>query len=261
MEAVKANGAEIPVLGFGTWDLRGAAVAPAIHAALDAGYRHIDTAAMYGNESEIGAALATHGTPREELWITTKVWSTDLADGPLQKSAEASVKRLKVDRVDLLLIHWPGNDVPLREQVGALCKAKRLGFAKHIGVSNFSPSQVEEAVKIADEPIVTNQIQYHPWIDQSATFAACRKHGISITAYSPLGRGRRLDEPVIAEIARAKRKTPAQVVLRWHLQQPGNIPIPKSANRRRIAENTAIFDFTLSDAEMRRISGLAGARR
>ena len=257
VETVKANGAEIPVIGLGTWDLRGGAVAPAIHAALDAGYRHIDTAAMYANETEVGAGIRASGVPRDEIFITTKVWPTEAGDGPFQRSAEASLKRLKVEQVDLLLIHWPNRTVPLKEQVAVLCKTRQMGFARHIGISNFSPEDIEVALSVADEPIVTNQIEHHPWIDQNATFKACAKHGIAITSYSPLGRARHLDDRAIVEIARAKGKTPAQVVLRWHVQQPGNIAIPKSANARRIAENIAIFDFALTEDEMRRISRLA----
>jgi diketogulonate reductase-like aldo/keto reductase len=257
MRLVEANGAKIPVIGFGTWNLRGRDVAPAVHAALDAGYRHIDTAAMYANEAEIGAAIASHGAPRSDIWLTTKVWRDDLADGRLQRSAEASIKRLKVKQVDLLLIHWPARDIPLSEQVRALCKAKKQGLSRHIGVSNFSPRDIEETLDVADEPIVTNQIENHPWTDQRATFEVCAKHGISITSYSPLGRARNLDNPVIERIARAKGKTPAQVVLCWHIQQPFNIAIPKSSDARRIAENIAIFDFALSDDEMRQISGIA----
>ncbi len=215
---VKANGAEIPAIGLGTWNLRGGAVAAAVHAALDAGYRHIDTAAMYANEAEVGEAIHSHATPRKDIWITTKVWPSDLADGRLQKSAEASLRRLKLDQVDLLLIHWPSHDIPFREQIGALCKAKRQGLARHIGVSNFPPRYIEEAIKIADEPIVTNQVEHHPWLDQSALFKVCGKHGISITSYCPLGKARRLDDPVIAGIAKVRGKTPAQVVLRWHVQ-------------------------------------------
>jgi diketogulonate reductase-like aldo/keto reductase len=256
---VKANGAEIPSLGFGTWPMKGDTALRAVAAALDSGYRHIDTAAMYGNEAEVGEAIRTQGVSREDIFVTTKVWPSDASEGKLQKSAEASLKRLRMERVDLLLIHWPNRDAAIAEQVRALCDAKRRGFARHIGISNFSPADIEEAIAAADEPIVTNQIEHHPHLDQSATFAACRRHGISVTSYSPVGKGRALDDPVIVEIARAKGKTPAQVVLRWHLAQPMNIAIPKSADPRRIAENIGIFDFSLTPEEVERISALARA--
>jgi 2,5-diketo-D-gluconate reductase B len=255
-ETVKANGATIPAIGFGTWDLRGEAAVRAVAAALDAGYRHFDTAAMYANETEVGAAIAGHATPRSEIFITTKVWPSEAGDGPFQRSAEASLKRLGVDAVDLLLIHWPSPSVSLKEQIGTLCDVKKRGYARHIGVSNFSPEMVEEAVRLADAPIVTNQIKHYPGVDASADFETCLKHGISITSYNPLGRGEVLNDPVIAGIAQAKGKTPAQVVLRWHVQQPMNIAIPKSSNPGRIAENLAIFDFSLTSEEMRRISAL-----
>lgn len=254
---VKANGAEIPAIGFGTWTLKGDAARGGVETALDAGYRHIDTAAMYGNEAEVGEAIRNHGTTRDDIFVTTKVWSSDLADGRLQKSAEASLTRLKMDQVDLLLIHWPSPDVPFGEQMRALCDAKRRGLARHIGVSNFPPRFVEAAIEIADEPIVTNQVEHHPYLDQRALMAVCARHDIALTSYSPLGRGALLDEPAIAEIAAAKGKTAAQIVLRWHVQQPMNIAIPRSSNPRRIAENIEIFDFELTLDEMQRISGLA----
>lgn len=254
---VEANGASIPVIGFGTWQLRGEAASRAVSVALDRGYRHIDTAAMYGNEAEVGAAIRAHSTPREEIFVTTKVWSSDLADGRLQRSAEASLKRLQLDAVDLLLIHWPSRDVPFAEQIRALCDARRRGLARHIGVSNFPPPFVEAALEIADQPLVTNQVEHHPYLDQSALAATCARHGIVLTSYSPIGRGAVLADPAITAIADAKGKTPAQIVLRWHVQQPMNIAIPRSSDARRIAENIELFDFSLSPEEMRRIAGLA----
>jgi len=151
---VKSNGAEIPALGFGTWELRGASAVQAVRAALDAGYRHIDTAAMYANEAQVGEAIRSHPTPREEIFITTKVWATDAGDGPFQRSAEASLKRLGVDQVDLLLVHWPSHGMSIKDQILPLCDAKKRGYTRHIGISNFSPEQVEQAVKFSDTPIV-----------------------------------------------------------------------------------------------------------
>jgi diketogulonate reductase-like aldo/keto reductase len=255
--SVKAHGAEIPAIGLGTWELNGEAAIRAVQTALQQGYRHIDTAAMYGNETEIGEAIRTGTTPRADIFVTTKVWPTEVADGRLQRSAEASLKRLQLDRVDLLLIHWPSRDVPFPEQIRALCDAKKRGLARHIGVSNFPPRFVEAAVRYADEPLVTNQVEHHPYLDQREIFAVCLKHGISVTSYAPLGKGAMLDEPAIVEIAREKNKTPAQVVLRWHIEQPMNVAIPKSSNSRRLTENIDIFDFALTPAEMGRISQLA----
>lgn len=254
---IKANGAEIPVIGLGTWNLRGATAVSSVQAALDAGYRHIDTAAMYGNESEVGEGIRASSTARGEIFVTTKVWPSEAGDGPFQRSAEASLKRLKIEKIDLLLIHWPSPTVPLKEQISALCDCRRRGLTRHIGISNFSVSDVETAIAHSDQPIVTNQIEHHPWLDQSALFEVCRKHGISITSYSPIGKGSRLSDPVIVEIARAKRRTPAQIVLRWHMQQPMNIAIPRSSKAERIAENIAVFDFELTAEEMRKISKLS----
>ena len=166
---VKANGAEIPAIGLGTWALRGDATIHAVHAALEQGYRHIDTAASYGNESQVGEAIRTHVTPRADIFVTTKVPASELTERRLLKSAEASLRRLKMDRVDLLLIHWPSHDIPFPEQIRSLCKAKKAGLARHIGVSNFPPRFVEAAVHYADEPIVTNQVEYHPHLDQTAS--------------------------------------------------------------------------------------------
>jgi diketogulonate reductase-like aldo/keto reductase len=255
-QAVEADGARIPAVGFGTWRLAGEEAVRAVATALRAGYRHIDTAAMYGNEVEVGEAIRSHGAPRDDVFLTTKVWSSDVADGKLQRSAEASLKRLGMDQVDLLLIHWPSRQVPFAEQIRALCGARKRGLAKHIGVSNFPPRFVEAAVAIADEPIVTNQVEYHPYLDQSALFAVCRQHGISITAYAPLGRGALMQDPVITALAEKHRKSPAQIVLRWHVQQPMTIAIPKSSNPQRIAENIDIFDFELTPEEMQRIHAL-----
>jgi len=260
MHFVDANGAHVPVLGFGTWQLRGEAAVAAVMEALQAGYRHIDTAAMYGNESEVGEAIRRSGIPREALFVTTKVWHSDLAEARLLRSAETSLRRLGLEQVDLLLIHWPSREMPLADQMGALCTAKKKGLARHIGISNFPPRYVEEAARIADEPLVTNQVEHHPYLDQSALLEVCARHGLALTSYSPLGRGAMLREPAIVEVARAKGKTPGQVVLRWHVQLPMNIAIPKSADRKRIAENIDIFDFELTADEMARISALASPR-
>jgi diketogulonate reductase-like aldo/keto reductase len=254
---VDTNGAAIPALGFGTWTLRGEGCSEAVQWALQTGYRHIDTAAMYGNEEAVGAGLKASGVPRDEVFVTTKVWHSDLRPADLRRSAEASLRRLGLSAVDLLLIHWPNADIPLRDTMDALCAAKRDGLTRHVGVSNFSPRLIEEAVRLAGEPLAVNQCEYHPHLDQSRVRAACARHRLAFTSYTPLGKGDVLKEAAIREIANAHGKTAAQVVLRWHFQQPATIAIPKSSHRGRIADNLDIFDFVLSDDEMRRISGLA----
>lgn len=257
---VTAHGASIPVIGFGTWPLKGEECFRSVAAALASGYRHIDTAANYGNEEAVGEALRGSGVARDDVWVTTKVWWDNIADGPLQRSAEASLKRLGIDQVDLLLIHWPNRSVPLAESIRALNDAKRRGLTRHIGVANFSSRMLDEAVALSDEPLVTNQCEYHPYLDQSKLLAACRRHGVAFVSYCPLGRGSVggvLEEPVIREIAGRLGRTPAQVILRWHIQQPGVVAIPKSTNPKRIAENLDVFGFTLEEADMRRLSELA----
>ncbi|MFI5012940.1 MAG: aldo/keto reductase [Hyphomicrobiales bacterium] len=256
--SVRADGASIPSLGFGTWAARGSECAQAVAWALESGYRHIDTAAVYANEEAVGEGMRASPVPRADIFLTTKVGTDDVDEGKLQRSAEASLKRLRVDQVDLLLIHWPNPRIPLKRSIGALCDAKRRGLARHIGVSNFPVALLTDAVGLASEPIVANQCEYHPRLDQSRLIEACRENDVAFTSYCPLGRGGDIfAEPKVAAIAGRHGKTPAQVLLRWQVQQPGVVAIPKSANRRRIAENIAIFDFALTDAEMRTLAALA----
>ena len=252
---VEANGARIPCLGLGTWTLRDEACADAVRAALDAGYHHIDTAAMYGNEEAVGAGLKASGVARDEVFVTTKVWHSDLAPDDLRRSAEASLRRLGLSQVNLLLIHWPNSDVPLGDTLRALNDAKRQGLTRHIGVSNFSARLLEEAVRLSAEPLVVNQCEYHPYLDQSRVRDACRNHGLAFTSYCPLGKGDLIDDPAIQVIAAGQGKTPAQVILRWQVQQ-GNLPIPKSATPSRQRENLDVFGFELEEAEMEAITAL-----
>jgi diketogulonate reductase-like aldo/keto reductase len=254
---VEANGARIPAIGLGTWQLKDETCVEAVRAGLAAGYRHIDTAAMYENEEAVGEGLQAGRLDRHEVFVTTKVWYTEIAPGNLERSAEAGLKRLRLDQVDLLLIHWPSADIPVREAVKALANAKRRGLARHIGISNFSAKLVEEAVAHCDEPLVTNQCEYHPYLNQDRVRAAGARHGLSFTSYCPLGRGDLVNDATVQEIGRGYGKTAAQVILRWHVQQPGTIAIPRSSNPHRIEENVQVFDFALSDEEMRRISSLA----
>ena len=258
---VAAHGAHIPALGFGTWQLTGDVCIAAVEAALACGYRHVDTARMYDNEREVGQALRSSGVARDDIFVTTKVWYEDIGAGALEKSAEESLGRLSLDQVDLLLIHWPNAKIPLRESIGALCAARRRGLARHIGVSNFPVALLDEAVALAGEPLVANQCEYHPWLDQSALIAACRRHGLAFTSYCPLGRGDVAAEPAIAAIAERLRRTPSQVVLRWHVQQEGVVAIPRSRSPDHIAENFGIFDFALTTDDMGAVSALQRANR
>ena len=256
---INANGAAIPVVGFGTMRQKGEAGAQAVKDAIEAGYTHIDTADMYGNEADVGQGIKASGAKRENLFVVTKVWVSNVAEGKLQASAEQSLKKLGLDQVDLLLIHWPNKDVSMKEAIGALCSTKKNGLTKHIGISNHTIAMVEEAVAVSSEPLVCNQFEYHPHLNQDKVMAVTKKHGMAFVAYCPLGRadaGGVMTEPVIVDIAKAHGKTPAQIALRWNLQQ-GNVVIPGSGNKDRIKANLDVFGFELSADEMKKISSLA----
>lgn len=259
IHTVKANGANIPAIGLGTWDLRGEICEKRIVDALAMGYRHIDTAAMYDNEVAVGNGIRAGETPREEVFLTTKVWHDNAGDGPFQRSVEASLKRLDLDYVDLVLMHWPDPGTPIAETMGALADLKRRGLTRHIGVSNFTVDLLKQAVSCSNEPLAVNQVEYHPFLDQSAVLAECARHGVALTAYSPLAKGQVFSDPLIAEIARTHGKNAGQVGLRWLVQQEGVVAIPRSSRMERIAEFIAIDDFALTDDEMRRISSLGSA--
>lgn len=256
MEYVKANGATIPALGLGTWMMRGKEVRQITEKAIDAGYRHIDTAQMYGNEREIGKAIAGAGIDRNELFLTTKVWWENLETSKFSRSVEASLTHLGVDQVDLLLIHWPHPSLELETYLGELVRMQEQERTRHIGISNFTPDLVDRAVATGAR-LVTNQVEFHPLLDQSAILRTCRRHGLSVTAYAPLARSKVLNMETITGIARRHEKTPAQVTLRWHIQHRDVIAIPKTSTPERLEENLDIFDFRLSDEEMEHISALA----
>jgi 2,5-diketo-D-gluconate reductase B len=252
--AVSANGAKIPLLGLGTWDLRGRTCARVVEQALRLGYPHIDTAEMYDNEREVGEGLRASGVKREGVFITTKIWPDHFRARELERAARACLERLRLSEVDLLLLHWPNAQVPLAETIGALCKVKREGLARHIGVSNFTAALVADALTASTEPLVCDQVEYHPFLDQAKLIAACRAHGMAVVAYSPLARGD-LRNDVLARIGAAHKKTAAQISLRYLVQQ-SVVVIPRTSKLDRLAENAAIFDFTLSEREMREIAAL-----
>jgi 2,5-diketo-D-gluconate reductase B len=255
MQIVEANGARIPALGLGTMTLKENVCVDIVTAALRAGYSHLDTAQMYGNEREVGEGMRASGVKREDVFLVTKVWHNRLAAGDLERSVDESLERLKLPYVDLLLIHWPNAAIPLKDTLGALAKVKRAGLTRHIGVANFTVALVEEAVRVSDEPLVTNQIEVHPFIDRTKLLAACRRHGISVTAYCPIARGKVPGNPVIERVAKAHGKSAGQVALRWLVQQ-GVIPIPRTGKVERLKENLAAFDFSLAPAEMDEIAAL-----
>lgn len=256
MDYIEVGGVAIPRLGFGTWQVTGNAARTMVAGALEAGYRHIDTAQIYENESEVGAAIAASGIPRDELFITTKVWTKRFHEGDLQRSVYESLDRLGLDHVDLLLLHWPMPEPPLEETIAALNEVHARDLTRSIGVSNFPVVELRRAVALSAAPIVTNQIEYHPFLTQRAQIAEMERLGSTITAWSPLARGRIAEDPEILAIAQAHGRTAGQVTLRWLLQQPGTIIIPQTSKPKRMAENLDIFDFELTDEQMARLHAL-----
>jgi diketogulonate reductase-like aldo/keto reductase len=256
---VKANGARIPAIGLGTWELRGRTCARLVEQALKLGYRHIDTAQIYENEREVGDGVRASGVKRDDVFVTTKVWTTHFAPNDLERSAKESLVRLRLPEVDLLLLHWPNPQVPLSETLGALAHAKKLGLARHIGVSNFTVALIEQAVAECPEPLVCDQVEYHPYLDQTKVREACAQHGLALVAYSPVAKGKVKGDETLNRIGRAHGKTAAQICLRWLVQQ--NVcAIPRTSKLERLSENIDIFDFELSDAEMVRISRMGDAK-
>ena len=256
---LSAHGAHMPAIGFGTMEFPARAAELTAYA-IRCGYRLIDTARKYGTEEQVGEGIRASGIAREDLWVTTKVTELNAREADFLNSAETSLKALQLDYVDLLLVHWPQPKVPFSETLGALAKAKRAGLTRHIGVSNFTIAMIEEAVQVCPEPLITNQIEYHAYLPQDRMLAALKKHGMILTAYCPVARGKLLDDPVLAEIAKAHGKTIAQVALRWLIQQPMVAAVPRALTEAHIAENLDVFDFALSDDEMRRISALRSKR-
>jgi diketogulonate reductase-like aldo/keto reductase len=246
-----SDGNVIPTLGLGVWQVPdGPECENAVRWALEAGYRHIDTAQAYGNEASVGRALRDSGIPRDEVFITTKFYPG--ASDPAAE-AEKSLKRLGVDYVDLYIIHWP--------QKGAtwawpgMEAARERGLARSIGVSNFSVAEIEQVIGVATAPPTVNQIQFSPFEYRRALRDACESHDIAVEAYSPLGTGRHLSDPTVAQIAESVERTPAQVLIRWCLQRD-TIVLPKSTHQERIAANAAVYDFGLSDEDMARLDDL-----
>jgi diketogulonate reductase-like aldo/keto reductase len=247
------SGARIPQVGLGVWQA-GGATKKAVAAALSAGYRHVDTAAVYGNEAPVGAAIAESGIPRSEIFVTTKLWNQNQGYDAALQAFDTSLKRLRLDYVDLYLIHWPIPGLRLESwrALEALFASKR---ARSIGVSNFLVSHLQELTGVAKVLPAVNQIELTPFLQRRDSVELCRKLGIRLEAYSPLTRGQKLDHPVLVGIAQQLGRTTAQVLLRWGIQK-GFIVLPKSVTPERIAANAALFDFELDDAVMQRLDAL-----
>ncbi len=257
MHTITANGAAIPALGFGTFRVSGPDALRMVPHVLRLGYRHIDTAQIYGNEAEVGEGIAVSGVPRADVFLTTKVWVDNYRHDALVRSVDDSLRKLRTDHVDLLLLHWPNEAVPLAEPVAALNAVRAAGKARSIGVSNFPTALMAEAIRLSDAPIVTNQIEYHPYLNQDVVLDAARRAGLSVTAYYAMADGKVFGDPVLKAIAARHGRSVAQVVLRWILQQDGLIALTKTVGEARAAENLAVFDFALPAEDMAAIRALA----
>ncbi|WP_033067189.1 aldo/keto reductase [Thalassospira australica] len=254
---IKTNGATIPALGFGTFRMAEDDVKRIVPKALETGFRHIDTAQIYENEAAVGEAIETSDVPRKEIFLTTKVWVKNYRHDDFIASVDESLKKLRTDYVDLLLLHWPNDEVPLAEQIGALNDVKTAGKVRHVGVSNFTTALMNDAVELSDAPIVTNQIEYHPFLDQSVVMDAANKLGMSLTGYYAMADGKVFENETLKAIASDEGKSIAQIVLRWVIQQNNVIALSKTVGEARVVENFDIFDFELTGEQMQAIHDLA----
>lgn len=256
MQTVTAHGAAIPALGFGVFRMSDAEVERVVPAALEAGFRHFDTAQIYQNEAALGRALQAAGARREDLFLTTKVWVDHYGADAFAASVDESLERLKVDQVDLLLLHWPADQVPIAEQIERLNAVQAAGKTRFIGVSNQNIAQMRESIARSAAPIVTNQVELHPYLPQQALVAAAKDAGAAVTAYYSMADGAVPRDETLQRIGAKYGKSAAQVGLRWLIQQ-GHIALSKTANPARVAENIAVFDFVLDEADMAAIAALA----
>ncbi len=260
MQVVEAHGARIPTIGLGTMTLKEDVCVQAVKTALQIGYRHLDTAAFYGNETENGEGLRRSGIKREEVFICTKVRQGDLMPDAFAKVLEQSLANLKLPYVDLLLIHWPSTEVPLDWALGEFAKLRKQGKTRTIGVSNFPTALLRQALGIVDD-LAANQVEYHPYLSQRPLLELMRERDLVLIAHSPLARGAVLDDPVLQEIAQRRKLSVAQVALRWIVQQERVVAIPGAQNVEQLRENLRVLDFKLTNDEMAAISALARGTR
>ncbi len=250
---------QVPALGFGTYKLNGSECVQSVGMALETGYRHIDTAQLYENEEEVGKALRQTAVSRSEIFLTTKVWPSEFTAARFLKSVENSLRKLRQDYVDLLLIHWPADESANSIALEQASKALDKQYARHIGVSNFTLSQLQKA--LSEAPVFCNQVEYHPYLSQDKMIAACRENDLLFTAYQPLARGLVLEDDTLKELGRKYGKTPPQIVLRWMMQQENVAAIPKASSLKHMQGNRDIFDFELAEEDMQRIFGLNEHKR
>src|SRR3989344_682024 len=249
----------MPILGFGTWQLSGEICHGAVKKALEIGYRHIDTAEMYANEEEVGRAISESKIARNEIFLTSKVWHANLRRADLFESFEESLKTLKTDYLDLYLIHWPNREIPVSETLSAMNELKDKGRIKALGVANFTIRRLEEALKTEIE-ITNNQVEFHPTLNQKELKEFCVQEGITMTAYSPLGRGAELKNPAVLEIAQKRGRSPAQVLINWLLGQ--NIAaIPRSKDPGHIEDNFKAVEWGLNEEDMAKLGKIGGKER
>ncbi len=256
MKFIEVNNIKVPALGFGTWQATDEECVKAVEMALEHGYRHIDTAQIYKNEEAVGQGIKNSPVDRKDMFLTTKIWMDQVGDGDLQASVEESLKKLGTDYVDMLLIHWPVEDVDFSETMKALSQVQEQGKTRLIGVSNFTVAQMKTVKEEIGANIVNNQVEYHPYLDQTPVLDYIRAHEMFMTAYSPIARGKVLDDKVLQEIAETHSKDVTQIVLHWLVMQDRVCAIPKSATEKHIKSNFDIFDFELSADETARINAL-----
>ena len=260
MKYVHAGSEKIPALGFGTYRLAGQSCVNAVKDAISLGYRHIDTAEMYGNEKETGEGVRQSGIPRNDVFVTTKLWTDSLAPDEVHLTAEQSLTSMQMDYLDLLLIHWPSSRIPLDETLGAMNQLREEGKVRHLGVSNFNIGWLDKAHETG-VPLITNQVEYHAMLGQEKLLGYLRSKGMFLTAYSPLAKGRLVNHPTLLEIGKKYGKTDVQIALRWLVQQDDVALVPKASSPEKRRNNFDIFDFELDAEDLERIDGIEKNRR
>lgn len=254
---LRVGDVEVPKVGFGTWELTGKEAEEGVRDALELGYRHIDTARIYGNEREVGTAVSDSGVDRAEIFLATKLWYQDLSPEGVRGQIERSLRALGTDYVDLLLIHWPNPELSLNATLEAMAELREDGRARGLGVSNFPSGELKRALKVSPAPLIAEQVEMHPYLDQPALLAAADQHDLALEAYSPLASGALTEDETLAAIGAEHGKSGPQVALRWLVEHPRVVVLPRSSSHANRAANLDLFDFELSDDERERIAALA----